>query len=156
MTALFAEGRRGDVMSLPLDGGISEQDRKSLDAIHPMFMGVNSLHDAGEGVVEIPCIRITSITFDVTSVYVGRDRAVTCYRVVDECGGEMLEGSAEMDSRALPTLGGVADFCPNLDALGRQHASRHCVQAVDDELGTGGRAASVPSSRCRWRRWETV
>ena len=121
LKALFAEGRHDEVMGLLADGGISERDRKALEAMHPMFMGGNYLPDTAEGEVEIARIRIASTTFDVTSVYARRDGDVIRYRVVDEYGGDTLEGPAEMESTQPLTLGELADFFltawPLLDVL---------------------------------------
>jgi hypothetical protein len=78
--------------------------------MHPMFMGGNYLPDTGEGEVEIARIRIASTTFDVTSVYARRQDGVIRYRVVDEYGGDTLEGPAEMESGQPLTLGELADF----------------------------------------------
>ncbi len=123
LRALFAEGRHDEVMSLLADGGVSERDRKALEALHPMFMGGNYLPDTAEGEVEIARIRIASTTFDVTSVYAKRDGEVIRYRVVDEYGGDTLEGPAETESGQPLTLGELADFFltawPLLDVLER-------------------------------------
>lgn len=110
LKALFAEGRHDEVMGLLEDGGISERDRKALEAMHPMFMGGNYLPDTADGEVEVARIRIASTTFDVTSVYARRDGNVIRYRVVDEYGGDSLEGPAEMESKQPLTLGELADF----------------------------------------------
>ena len=59
LRVLFAEGRHDEVMGLLADGGISERDRKALEAMHPMFMGGNYLPDTAEGEVEIARIRIS-------------------------------------------------------------------------------------------------
>jgi len=110
LKALFAEGRHDEVVGLLADGGIPERDRKALEAMHPMFMGGNYLPDTSDGEVEIARIRIASTTFDVTSVYARRQDGVIRYRVVDEYGGDTLEGPAEMESRQPLTLGELADF----------------------------------------------
>ncbi len=110
LKALFAEGRHDEVLSLLEDGGISERDRKALEAMHPMFMGGNYLPDTADGEVEVARIRIASTTFDVTSVYARRDGNVIRYRVVDEYGGDTLEGPAEMESSQPLSLGELADF----------------------------------------------
>jgi len=105
-----------------LDGeGISERDRRALEAMHPMFMGGNYLPDTEQGEVEIARIRIASTTFDVTSVYAKRDGDVIRYRVVDEYGGDTLEGPSGTESTRPLTLGELADFFltawPLLDVL---------------------------------------
>ena len=110
LKALFAEGRHDEVVGLLADGGISEHDRKALEAMHPMFMGGNYLPDTEDGEVEIARIRIASTTFDVTSVYATRQDGVIRYRVVDEYGGDTLRGPAEMESSQPLTLGELADF----------------------------------------------
>ena len=88
----------------------SDLDRKVLESVHPMFMGGNYLPDTEDGEVEIARISIRSTTFDVTSVYAKPVDGAIHYRVVDEYGGETLQGpSSEVTSEPM-TLGEFADF----------------------------------------------
>lgn len=86
--ALFAEGRHSEVKALVGSKGISENDRKALEAFHPMFMGGNYLPDTEHGEVEIARIQIKSTTYDVTSVFARPGNGVIRYRLVDEYDGQ--------------------------------------------------------------------
>ena len=110
LQALFAEGRHDEVEQLLGTEGISAEDRKTLEAVHPMFMGGNYLPDTEAGEVEIARICIASTTYDVTSVYARPDVGVIHYKVVDEYGGDTLSGTAEITSNKPLTLGELADF----------------------------------------------
>jgi hypothetical protein len=83
---------------------------EALGAVLPMLMGGNYLPDTETGEVEIARIRIRSTTFDVTCVCARPVDGEIHYRVVDEDGGETLQGTAEARTRAPMTLGEVADF----------------------------------------------
>jgi hypothetical protein len=85
-------------------------DRKALEAIHPMYMGGNYLPDAEGGEVEIARISIRSTTFDVTSVYARTEDGTIHYRVIDEYGGDTLQGPAETQTTEPMTLGEIAEF----------------------------------------------
>ena len=110
LQTLFEEGRHSEVKTLVGSTGISENDRKALEAFHPMFMGGNYLPDTEHGEVEIARIRIESTTYDVTSVFARSDKGVIRYRVVDEYDGETLAGKTETVSEKPLTLCEVADF----------------------------------------------
>ena len=110
LTLLFSEGRHAEVTSLLGTKGISASDLKALEAVHPMFMGGNYLPDTDDGEVVLARIRISSTTYDVTSVYARPDAGVIRFRVVDEYGGDTLAGATEMESDKPLTLGEFADF----------------------------------------------
>ncbi len=114
---LFSEGRHSEVSELLGTEGISTNDRKVLEAFHPMFMGGNYLPDTEDGEVEIARIRISSTTYDVTSVYAKRDEGVIRYRVVDEYDGDTLTEPTEMVSDKTLSLGDLADFFLNAWSL---------------------------------------
>lgn len=97
-------------MSLLSDNGISERDRKALEAMPLVFIAGNRLPDTADGEVDIARIRITSTGFDITSVYAKRDGDVIRCRVVNEYGGDGLEGPPEMESNQPLTPGEVARF----------------------------------------------
>ena len=110
LPALFDAGRHDDVKNLVGDAAFSVADRKALESIHPMFMGGNYLPDTEDGEVEIARISIRSTTFDVTSVYAKPVDGVIHYRVVDEYGGDTLQGPSETTTTAPMTLGEFADY----------------------------------------------
>ena len=121
LQALFDAGRHAEVRSLLSAEGISAADRKALESFHPMFMGGNYLPDTEDGEVEIARISIKSTTYDVTCVYARPDGGALHYRVVDEYGGETLQGTTEARTDKPMTLGEFADFFlaawPLLDVL---------------------------------------
>ena len=110
LKALFKEGRREELRDLIDDVAFSDADRKVLESVHPMFMGGNYLPDTDEGEVEIARISIQSTTGDVTSVYARPENGVIHYRVVDEYGGDTLQGRSTATTTAPMTLGEFADF----------------------------------------------
>jgi len=114
LKALFVEGKHNEAAAL-----IGEIDltSKVLESIHPKFMGGNYLPDNDDGEVEIARIRIASTTYDVTCVYAKAEDGVIHYRVVDEYGGETVEGISEMQSTQPLTLGEFADFFLNAWSL---------------------------------------
>ena len=121
LQALFDAGRHAEVRSLLTAEGISAADRKALESFHPMFMGGNYLPDTEDGEVEIGRISIKSATYDVTCVYARPDGGAIHYRVVDEYGGETLQGTAEARTDNPMTLSEFADCFlgawPLLDVL---------------------------------------
>lgn len=110
LQTLFDAGRHAEVRTLLTAKGISAADRKALESFHPMFMGGNYLPDTEDGEVEIARISIKSTTYDVTCVYVRPDEGAIHYRVVDEYGGDTLQGTAEARTDRPMTLGEFADF----------------------------------------------
>jgi hypothetical protein len=110
LRALFDAGRHAEVRTLLTAEGISAADRKALESFHPMFMGGNYLPDTEDGEVEIARISIKSTTYDVTCVYARPDEGAIHYRVVDEYGGDTLQGTAEARTDRPMTLGEFADF----------------------------------------------
>ena len=110
LQALFDAGRHAEVRTLLTAEGISAADRKALESFHPMFMGGNYLPDTEDGEVEIARISIKSTTYDVTCVYARPDDGAIHYRVVDEYGGDTLQGTAEARTDRPMTLGEFADF----------------------------------------------
>jgi hypothetical protein len=110
LQALFDAGRHAEVRTLLSDDGFSAADGKMLELLHPMFMGGNYLPDTEDGEVEIGRISIKSTTYDVTCVYARPDGGAIHYRVVDEYGGETLQGTTEARTDKPMTLGEFADF----------------------------------------------
>ncbi len=110
LQSLFAEGRHANVRDLLTSEALSARDRKALESFHPMFMGGNYLPDTEDGEVEIARISIKSTTFDVTRVYAKPDVGVIRYRVVDEYGGDTLQGRPEAQTTQPMTLGEFTDF----------------------------------------------
>lgn len=110
LRALFDEGRHAEVRQLADDLAFSASDRKALEGLHPMYMGGNYLPDAEDGEVEIARISTRSTTFDVTSVYARTEDGTIHYRVVDEYGGNTLQGPSETQTTQPMTLGEIAGF----------------------------------------------
>jgi len=73
-------------------------------------MGVEYLPTVRSREVEIARITIASNTEDVTSVYASQVGQRMHYQVVDEYGGETLEGKSSRTSTQPLTLGQLVDF----------------------------------------------
>ena len=110
LQALFDAGRHAEVRNLLTTERLSAADRKALESFHPMFMGGNYLPDTEDGEVEIARISIKSTTCDVTCVYARPDGGAIHYRVVDEYGGETLQGTTETRTDKPMAVGEFADF----------------------------------------------
>lgn len=110
LASMLGQGRRDEVRRLLGDGGLSATEQAALERVHPMFMGGNYLPAMEDDEVEIARIAIDSTTNDVTCVYASRSEAFIRYRVVDEYGGDTLEGPSQLASAAPLTLGQLTDF----------------------------------------------
>ena len=110
LEALLDEGDLEEVHALLGSSGLSTDDQRAFERLHPMFMGGNYLPDTGEGEVEIARIAIDSTTCDVTSVYARPGKGCIRYRVVDEYGGDTLSGRTTRVSKRPLTLGELAGF----------------------------------------------
>ena len=121
MQRLLDAGRHDELRRVLTAEGISEVDRKGLEAIHPMFMGGNYLPDTARGEVVIGSIAIRSTLSDVTSAYARMGRGYIHYRVVDEYGGDTLNARRTARRKKPMTLGEFTDFFltawPLLDVL---------------------------------------
>ena len=71
---------------------LDDADRAALERLHPSFMGGEYLPDRRETEAEIARICVQSVTCDVVCVYARPVGERLHYRVVDEYGGETLEG----------------------------------------------------------------
>lgn len=89
-----------------LDEGV----REAWGSIHPEFLGGEYLADALDGELEMARITIRSTTSDVISVYARLVGKRIAYRVVDEYGGETLQGRARRTSMRPLTMGQLIEF----------------------------------------------
>jgi len=89
---------------------LSAEQRQSQGRIHPAFMGGEYLPDTQRREVEIARIAIASTTQDVTCVYARQVGQRIHYRVVDEYGGETVEGKVTRTSTRPLTLVQLVDF----------------------------------------------
>jgi hypothetical protein len=110
LKALLDAGKLSEAQKLA--GGLAPQGelRRALESTHPMFMGGNYLPEKDEGQVEIARITIRSTTFDVTCVYARRVGQAIEFEVVDEYGGDTLQGEAKCTRSEPMTLGELTDF----------------------------------------------
>ena len=107
---LIAEGRLGEVPDFLARSALTENERRAIGNLHPMFMGGEYLPDMGPEEIEIARISIQSTTCDVTSVYAHRGEGGIHYRAVDEYEGDTLDEPRECESRDPLTLGELCDF----------------------------------------------
>ena len=107
---LVDAGRHDEVRALLGANGISAAECKAMESVHPMFLGGNYLPDTERGEVEIARVSLASVTGDVTCVYARPADGGIHYRVVDEYGGDTLQGPAEAWSAVPMTLGEFTDF----------------------------------------------
>ena len=107
---LIDAGQTDQIPALLAKSELSEEERKSLGRIHPMFMGGEYLPNQESDEVEIARIEINSTTFDVTSVYARRGTSTIQYRVVDEYNGDTLMEPTKRESAEPLTLGELEDF----------------------------------------------
>jgi hypothetical protein len=84
--------------------------RASWGAIHPAMLGGEYLPDRRTAEREIARITIQSTTQDVVCVYASPGRDRIRYRVVDEYGGDCLEGRIKRTSSRPLSLGDLTDF----------------------------------------------
>jgi hypothetical protein len=102
---LLASERHDEVARILREEGVSDNDCRALERIHPLYMGGNYLPNHRPGEVEIARIQIYSTTGDTAAVYARRVGRRIRYRVVDEYAGENLEGKTQRDSIKPLTLG---------------------------------------------------
>jgi len=107
---LLASERHDEVVRIRREEGVSDQDCRALERIHPLYMGGNYLPSPRPGEVEIARIQIYLTTGDVAAVYARRVGRRIRYRVVDEYAGETLEGKATRDSMKPLKLEALHDF----------------------------------------------
>lgn len=107
---LFTRGEHELVRDLLTKRRLSAHDRALLETFHPMFMGGNYLPEEEDGEVEIARVNLQSTTRDATCVYARSEDGQIHYRVVDEYGGDTLQGPAEACSNQPMTLREFADF----------------------------------------------
>jgi hypothetical protein len=89
---------------------LPDVERISWGAIHPAMMGGEYLPDRRACEREIARITIQSTTQDVACVYASPGRDRIRYRVVDEYGGDHLEGRTNRTSSRPLSLGDLTDF----------------------------------------------
>ncbi len=89
---------------------LAELDRQGLGRIHPAFMGGEYFPTRERQEVEIARITIASTTQDVTCVYARQVGQRIHYRVVDEYGGDTLDGAGTRTSTKPLTLRELVDF----------------------------------------------
>lgn len=107
---LFAAGRHDDAVQLLGPDGLDPSLQRSLERIHPRYMGGAYLPAMRPNEVEIASVTLASTLSDVTSVYVRKSGSRFHYRVVDEYNGEMLQGRTTRTSVRPLTLRELTEF----------------------------------------------
>lgn len=101
---LLQSGDQEAIDEFVLKSTLTERERRAAGSFHPAFMGGEYLPDCGPMEVEIARIAIASTTGDVTSIYARLDGERIEYRVVDEYGGDTLDGPGHCTSSEPLTL----------------------------------------------------
>ncbi len=121
LEAMFDAGQYAKARELLGNAGVTTEDQRAFEHLHPRFMGGNYLPDRDEGEVEIARIAIDSTTCDVTCIYARTKKGRIRYRVVDEYGGDTLTGTTRAATDRPMTLGELGRFFlsawPLLDVL---------------------------------------
>lgn len=107
---LLASEEHEEVAQLLREHGVPEDECRALGSVHPLLMGGNYLPGSDSGEVEIARIFIRSTTGDVTAVYARMAGPKIVYRVVDEYGGDTLQGETTREASGPLTLGELYDF----------------------------------------------
>ena len=107
---LLASNEHDEVAQLLREHGVPEEECRARGGVHPLLMGGNYLPGSDSGEVEIARIFIHSTTGDVTAVYARMAGPQIHYRVVDEYGGDTLQGKTTCESIRPLTLGELYDF----------------------------------------------
>jgi hypothetical protein len=107
------ESGKTDLDPILLKPKLSESERSYLGSIHPSFMGGEYLPDTEINEIEIARITIASTTQDVTCVYVKEEDGLLLYRIVDEYGGDTLDGPNELVSTEPLSLENLINFFLN-------------------------------------------
>jgi len=107
---LLDAGQMDQVRTLVAKAKLSDDERKTLSGIHPLFMGGEYLPNQEGNEVEIARIEINSVSYDVTSVYARQQASGIRYRVVDEYEGQTLTGPPTRRSAKPLTLGELEKF----------------------------------------------
>ena len=89
-----------------------------LSAIGPQRLGGKFLPMRLRDEVEIARVRLQSVTWDVTAIYARASGDQYHYRVVDEYGGDTLQGDASRTSLYPLTLAELVDFLLDVLPLG--------------------------------------
>ena len=91
---------------------LSDDERKRLGAIHPMFMGGEYLPDFGPGETEIARIELKSVTQDVISLRVNKKNGLLRYSLVDEYDAHTFWPAKRTGKKPF-TLAELIDFTDN-------------------------------------------
>ncbi len=114
----WAEGRLEELADTHLKDVLTEEQRASLGAIHPSFMGGEYLPSYGEGEVEIARIELQSTTADVISVRARHEAGMIRYFVVDEYETEFrVEPESSPEPLTLAELIALIDGAADEDSL---------------------------------------
>ena len=104
------QGNTEQIDELIAEHALSSEDRSGLGSIHPSFMGGEYLPSTLRHEVEIARIAIASTTGDVTCIYARCSGGRILYRVVDEYGGDTLDGNPTRTSLKPLRLDELVDF----------------------------------------------
>lgn len=107
---LLKSGDQQAIDDFILKSSLTDGERRTAGSIHPAFMGGEYLPDCEPMQVEIARIGIASTTNDVTCIYAAQDNGRIAYTIVDEYGGETIEGPSNYYSSDPLSLAQLVDF----------------------------------------------
>jgi hypothetical protein len=97
---------------------LDNEDRRARGAVHPAFMGGEYLPDFHNDEIEVARLELASVTGDVISVRLRRDRDGYHYRVTDEYDGDCLAKEHRLSTDAPLTLLSFGSFVFKAAQLG--------------------------------------
>jgi hypothetical protein len=89
---------------------LTDEERLARGGIHPAFFGGEFLPNLRDGELEVARITLQSVTQDVARLCARRGKNRIYYTVVDEYGGDTLDGPSTRTSAQPLTLAALADF----------------------------------------------
>lgn len=110
--AYYEDSNLQELDGVFMQSSLTNDERKYLGAIHPMFMGGEYLPDYNPGETEIARIELKSVTRDVISLRVKKKNGLLRYSLVDEYD-EHTFWPAKKTSKKPFTLAGLIDFIGN-------------------------------------------
>ena len=110
--AYYEDGNFQELDSVFMQSSLTNDERKHLGAIHPMFLGGEYLPDYNPGETEIARIELKSVTQDVISLRVNKKNGLLRYSLVDEYDAHTFWPAKRTGKKPF-TLAELIDFTDN-------------------------------------------